>query len=377
MRSLACLALLLSRANRDNKAILADKDLAHKSRIRALKILIGAAITVLAQWGSMAATITVHEPDGEGRVFVDVVGKIEQGDFETFKKKTDQIYPIRAPKNQVIVMLMSHGGLVGPAMQIGELVLKRGMTTFVPGDRTCASACTLIWVAGWPRTVGDAPQIGFHAAYNEDTGRETGAGNAVIGAYLRDFGFSYNAIYFMTHKGPTSLEWLTPDIAKEKGVTWSKLQPPRAIPVPQQPELHAGLQPPPEVITAWSKLMPRPVTAPPEGGDETIVVKRALPSRTVTRPERSNEAVVVKQTWPKNVTPTRDDYMRWLRRIVTTRERTPTVTTLERTPMGTLDLRFPADWVVTPKQLGPVVWNWAPVDAETKKSVPNILIRVD
>jgi hypothetical protein len=123
--------------------------------------------------------------------------------------------------------------------------------------------------------------------------------------------------------------------------------------------------------------MPRPVTAPPEGGDETIVVKRALPSRTVTRPERSNEAVVVKQTWPKNVTPTRDDYMRWLRRIVTTRERTPTVTTLERTPMGTLDLRFPADWVVTPKQLGPVVWNWAPVDAETKKSVPNILIRVD
>jgi hypothetical protein len=71
----------------------------------------------------MAATITVHEPDGEGRVFVDVIGKIDDGDFETFKEKTDQIYPIRAPKKQVIVTLISDGGLIGPAMQIGELVL--------------------------------------------------------------------------------------------------------------------------------------------------------------------------------------------------------------------------------------------------------------
>ena len=184
----------------------------------------------------MAATITVHEPDGEGRVFVDVIGKIDNGDFETFKEKTGQIYPIRPPRKQVIVTLMSYGGLIGPAMRIGELVLKRGMATFVPGDRTCASACTLIWAAGFPRTVGDTPQIGFHAAYDEGTGRETGGGNAVVGAYLSNLGFDYEAIYFMTHKGPRSLEWLTPDLAKEKGIKWSKLQPPREIPIPlQQP----------------------------------------------------------------------------------------------------------------------------------------------
>jgi hypothetical protein len=57
--------------------------------------LIGAAIIVLAE-GSMAATITVHEPDGQGRVFVDVVGQINDEDFKTFKEKTDQIYPIGA-----------------------------------------------------------------------------------------------------------------------------------------------------------------------------------------------------------------------------------------------------------------------------------------
>jgi hypothetical protein len=224
--------------------------------------LIGATIIVLAEGSSMAATITVHAPDGEGRVFVDVVGKINDGDFETFKEKTD---PIAAshPKRQVIVTLVSYGGLIGPAMQIGERVRHRGMSTFVPSERTCASACALIWVAGFPRIVGDTPQIGFHAAYDQDTGREVGSGNAVMGAYLRGLGFGYQAIHFMTHKGPTNLEWLTPDAAKEVGAAWSKLQPPRAIPVPpQQP----GLRPPLQVIAAWSKLMPRPVTVsnPPQ-----------------------------------------------------------------------------------------------------------------
>ena len=77
-------------------------------------------------------------------MFVDVVGKIDDGDFETFKEKTDQIDPTGAshPKKQVIVTLMSYGGLMLPAMQIGEWVRKRGMMTFVPGDRTCASAAS-------------------------------------------------------------------------------------------------------------------------------------------------------------------------------------------------------------------------------------------
>jgi hypothetical protein len=167
--------------------------------------LIGATIIVLAQ-GAMAATITFHEPDGEGRVFVDVVGKINDEDFKNFKEKTDQIYPIGAgPKKQVIVTLMSYGGLTVSAMQIGDWIRKRGMSTFVPGGRTCTSACALIWLAGWPRTVGDTPLIGFHAAYDPITGRESGAGNAVEGAYLRDLGVGYKAIAFMTRKGPTSL----------------------------------------------------------------------------------------------------------------------------------------------------------------------------
>jgi predicted metalloprotease len=203
----------------------------------------------------MAANIMVHAPDGEGRVFVDVVGQINEDDFKTFEEKADQIYPSGSghPNKQVIVTLMSYGGSISSGLQIGDYIRKRGMTTFVPGDRTCTSACALIWLAGRPRTVGNTPQIGFHAAFDPTTRRETGQGNAVVGAYLRDLGIGYKAIVFMTRKGPTSVEWLTPDLAKELAVAWAMLQPPRAIPIPPQPKLQPHLQPPLQVIAAWSE----------------------------------------------------------------------------------------------------------------------------
>jgi hypothetical protein len=163
--------------------------------------LIGAMITVFAEGGA-GATIKVHAPDGEGRVFVDVVGTINDRDFETFKEKTDPIYPIGAG-HSMIVTLVSNGGSISSALQIGERIRKRGMSTFVPGDRTCTSACALIWLAGVPRTGRDIPRLGFHAAYNPTTRLETGVGNAMVGAYLRDLGVSYKAIGFMTRKGPT------------------------------------------------------------------------------------------------------------------------------------------------------------------------------
>src|SRR5262249_49172532 len=60
------------------------------------------------------------------------------------------------------------------------------------------------------------------------------------------------AIVFMTRAGPTSVEWLTPDLAKELGVAWAMIQPPRAIPIPPQPKVQPPT-PPPQVIDAWSK----------------------------------------------------------------------------------------------------------------------------
>jgi uncharacterized protein len=224
--------------------------------MRHMKTLLVALMLIIASArAAVSATITIHEPDGDGRVFVDVVGKINDEDFKTFKEKTNQIYPIGSgdPKKQVIVTLISYGGSINSALQIGDQIRTKGMSTFVPGNRTCASACALIWLAGKPRTVGDTPQIGFHAAYDSTTRQAAGAGNAIVGAYLRDLGVGYKGIVFMTRKGPTSVEWLTPDLANELGVSTAMLQPPRAIPAPPQPRLQhvPNLSPPLQIIAAW------------------------------------------------------------------------------------------------------------------------------
>jgi hypothetical protein len=66
------------------------------------------ALTIIAPAREgLSATITVHEPDCDRRVFVDVVSEINDGDFKTFEEKTDQIYSIA--KKQVIVTLVSYG----------------------------------------------------------------------------------------------------------------------------------------------------------------------------------------------------------------------------------------------------------------------------
>ena len=65
--------------------------------------------------------------------------------------------------------------------------------------------------------------------------------------------FGYKAIDFMTRKGPASVEWLTPELAKEFGVAWAMLQSSRAIPIPPQPNLQRRVQAPPQVIAAWSQ----------------------------------------------------------------------------------------------------------------------------
>jgi ATP-dependent protease ClpP protease subunit len=110
--------------------------------------LIGATTILLAE-GGMAATITVHAPDREGRVFVDVVGTINDGDFKTFTEKTDQINPIGTghPNKQVIVTLMSYGGSISSGLQIGDYIRKR---VYPPSSLAIARARALAHSSGLP-----------------------------------------------------------------------------------------------------------------------------------------------------------------------------------------------------------------------------------
>jgi hypothetical protein len=75
------------------------------------------------------------------------------------------------------------------ALNIGSAIRRMGFDTLVLSNKTCASACALIWLAGHYRWAGPKAAIGFHAIYYGD-GNISSGGNALVGAYLRDLGLS-------------------------------------------------------------------------------------------------------------------------------------------------------------------------------------------
>jgi hypothetical protein len=67
----------------------------------------------------------------------------------------------KAPAVTTLV-LSSGGGWVGEAELLANLIRKRGLNTYV--EAHCASACTIVFLAGTERTAAPSAKIGFHAA---------------------------------------------------------------------------------------------------------------------------------------------------------------------------------------------------------------------
>jgi hypothetical protein len=96
----------------------------------------------------------------------------------------------------------------------------------VPNDTLCVSACALIWLAGTTRFGEPRATIGFHAAYVYRNGRqqEIGVGNALIGAYLNELGFSDQTVAFVTSAPPEGIELLTPAKGRANGIFYTSIR---------------------------------------------------------------------------------------------------------------------------------------------------------
>ena len=89
----------------------------------------------------------------DGRTLV-VQGPITEGAYANFRRA------LRAHPKARRVMLESPGGLMFEADRIADAVRARGMSTYVEG--LCASACTVILIAGSERAAAPTARIGFH-----------------------------------------------------------------------------------------------------------------------------------------------------------------------------------------------------------------------
>jgi hypothetical protein len=168
--------------------------------------------------GAEAAEITAIPLDEPGKGAIILNGDITPDDREQFLTKI-------APFSGGLVILNSRGGSAYAGIAIGKAIRMRGFITWVPSGSFCASACAAAWLGGIRRLMGKDALIGFHSVYEIDDGKrvETGAGNALYGAYLSQLGLSDRAIMFLSGAAPTSMNWLTPSQAESFGIDLARL----------------------------------------------------------------------------------------------------------------------------------------------------------
>jgi hypothetical protein len=208
-----------------------------------------------------AAEITIEPAAGNGFTVVTIKDKIDPGDDEKFKAVTLDL------SGPVLVALASKGGNVRASIAIGRTLRMKGWATMVRNGHTCSSGCALVWLGGATRYGWKNSNVGFHAAHNtwEDGSNfktVSAVGNALIGAYLNELGFSSAAVeYVVTPEDPKSIKWVKTVEAEKVGIRVQLLDADVAMPMP------AGAKPPPVAIEAkppFSEVKPPPDFVPPQ-----------------------------------------------------------------------------------------------------------------
>jgi hypothetical protein len=141
---------------------------------------------------------------------ISVFGKFEPGDGDRFLMLTAEI-------RDAIILFDSPGGALMDAIKMGERIYTRQYTTIAVAD--CASACAVAWLGGAYKSITGNARVGFHAAWSAATGQISSSGNAVLGAYLSKVGLSTKAIAIVTNPPPSSILWLTPEVANYLGIS--------------------------------------------------------------------------------------------------------------------------------------------------------------
>jgi hypothetical protein len=192
-----------------------------------------------ALWAILLASNLFAVPASAARIEVErggetatvtVRGTLESDDGQRF---TDAVASV--PK--AIVMLNSNGGDLDSGLVIGRTIRRKSFTTAVPSGVRCASACALAWLGGTTRFMGNTARVGFHAAYVDGRSgpRESGVGNALVGAYLNGLGLAEKAIIYLTSTPPDDIQWLTMEDARKIGIAVAVLAPTQGPPDSTEP----------------------------------------------------------------------------------------------------------------------------------------------
>jgi hypothetical protein len=146
--------------------------------------------------------LTIVAIVGPDRGIIILKGEIAYGDGARFEVAARALESRISPEIPILVgFVSSPGGNLDAGIRIGKWIHSRRYMTVVDGD--CASSCALAWAAGASRAINPNSSVYFHSAYLEgDSENADGTGNAMIGAYLKEVGYSINDIAGMIGHDP-------------------------------------------------------------------------------------------------------------------------------------------------------------------------------
>jgi hypothetical protein len=175
-------------------------------------------LLAMALVGPAAAARLQLVPGRGGHVVVQLSGRIEQGDADAFTKLLQKAYTA----NQVIdsVQLNSTGGIVGEGARIAAAIRTARLSTHVVEGALCASACFLVFAAGYERFAATGALIGVHKA-SEKGGRETSqsvAASRAMASFAMELGVPSAITAKMMATPSTRIDWLDPRDLKLMGV---------------------------------------------------------------------------------------------------------------------------------------------------------------
>jgi hypothetical protein len=188
-----------------------------RKSIAALALAISGLVSVTT---ADAAEINYVFRDDHQGINMVIKGNIEEGDAHKFNDVRRTVQATLVSSN-VTVILNSYGGSVYEALSIASAIREMNWSTWVQTDSDCNSSCALIWLAGNIRYATETSLVGFHAAYNGQTKAESGAANAVVGAFYKELGFKDEAIYYLTMAPPEQSIFLTEESADKYGIAHS------------------------------------------------------------------------------------------------------------------------------------------------------------
>jgi len=202
----------------------------HSAYARGRCLFISAALVILLMTGAASAARIDVDRNGDTPT-VTVRGTLETDDGKRFATAV-------AGLTKAMVLFNSNGGDLDAGLAIGRAIRQGKFATAVPAGVQCASACALAWLGGTTRYMANSARIGFHAAYVEERGgaRESGVGNALVGAYLNALGLPEAAVIYMTSAAPEDIQWLTMEDARKLGVAVAVLTPQLAPPGRMPPD---------------------------------------------------------------------------------------------------------------------------------------------